>query len=262
MQINQPKTRFLPIRSKSQILNTYEEYRHPSSQHHYNIHELFKYIKCPPNTFLNTTPAIFYTNKENMSYPYNNYNMMANISNMPNNTIYYHSKFLEHVQGTSPFMSTMIMYIYDDYLKHIKECHMVAFIYFPSLRRIHILDTANRTSVLYPIIAYVVYNTLRIDIKFVDVATSLAEHYDSTINLQEHEEDRYGYCTCWAAGIIEKIAPDIHKIEKMTWEEQLDFYADIYDYLIETPSFGKDFYNELAMRSNGYTYLNELNKGF
>ena len=58
-----PKTRFLPIRSKSGILTPYEMLRHPSKCRTDELWELYKYIEAPTNTILTKTPSIVYSSR-------------------------------------------------------------------------------------------------------------------------------------------------------------------------------------------------------
>jgi hypothetical protein len=245
MTSRRPKTRFLPIRSKSQTLNKYEEMRHPSSYRFTDIRQLYQYIKSEPGIFLKAAPSIFFTNKSYTEPPFDHIGMISAVPHV----ISFHEEFIDRIDEEKPFIATMCLQLYNESFTHIIEYHMMPFIFFPALNQIHLLDTVNRPAEFNNAIAIAINKSLNMNIIFVDIPSSLALHYETTINLQEDEIE--GYCTCWTAGMIEKIAPHVNQLEKMTWSEQFDFYTDLYDILIENPSFGRDFYNILAMRSQG-----------
>lgn len=248
----QSKTRFLPIRKRNESeLGRYERLRHPSKCNLNEVEELYKYIEGPPNTFLSSTPSIFYTNASfdpAKGCPLYD----RNLQTKPGSTnICVSPEFIERMSQPGPFMGTILYVMYDEETKtKIVQKHMSSFIYFPD-DSLYIVDTTahhvgHEAELNTQLTA--IFNK---DITAVDIPVRIYLRYEFMPFLQETEP--IGYCTAWAAGIMESILPHLTEIESMPFQQQIEWFKRFYERLTATPTFGQDTYNKLAMRSHGAT---------
>ena len=244
-----PRSRFLPIRSKKRALNIYEQLRHPSNKSYIDIWELYKYIKCPSDIFLNATPAIFFTNKASTKGPLEH---MGIISPRSDNKISYHPKFLAAIkEPRSAFISCMSLLIYDEKDTPI-EFHMTPIIVFPGANpKIHIVDVARNPSNINAELEELIKSTLGSNLDLIYITDEMLKVYGLDLNLQKDEVE--GYCTTWTAGMIEILGRCLRKLETKGWDKQLEFYRKFYKTLMLRPNYGRNFYNKLCMRTHGWT---------
>lgn len=259
------RSRFLPIRSKRKVLNKYELLRHPSSHNYIDIWQLYKHIRVPTDKFLCTAPAIFYTNRSSEVGPFEH---MGFLTPLPCNTISFHPQFLSRLRSaTRPFIAAASLLLYDLDSGKPYEFHMTPIIFFPRNGAIHIVDTANHTDELNRMLKNAIidglktYGSLHNSVEY--ITQHMWNEYRLHINLQKDETD--GYCITWTAGMIERLGGLLDALEAaVDWEELMGIYKKFYIKLIEWPTFGKEFYNRLAMRTHGCSRVSGVackNKG-
>jgi hypothetical protein len=233
-------------------LGTYEVLRHPSKCKLNELWELYKYIEGPANTFLTKPPSIFYTNKEfdgANGCPLYDMNLQSKAGS---NNICVNPDFIERIEQPGPFMGTILYVFYDETYTNITLLHITSFIYFPGDDAyIYITDTTANEPGLESKMFEQLLAFLNKEITVLDIPKRVHAKYGFMPFLQEKES--MGYCSAWAAGITETLIPKLAELQTITYEKQLEFFKEFYEQLSAHPTFGREFYNKLAMRSHGAT---------
>ncbi len=252
-------TRFLPMRSKGSTISRYELLRHPRKCGMAKLSELYKYIIAPPDTILTTIPSIAFTSKGLDTSQELAFNDIKMIVKKGSNNVAVSPTFIERINKPGPFMGTIVYTIVKDDTINSKKStqpinyfgHISTFIYFPDYSWLYILDTTAHTSDVINAIDEQLNNIIDKKIKIIDIAAAVYWEYNFMPFLQRDEP--IGYCTAWSAGFMERVAPKINELQKETYNDQILYFKKLYDELMLQPTFGREFYNKLAMRSHGAT---------